>query len=111
MKFIFSVVASLFKNQDSDTLNKMVKEHACKSDENAKVIITNVGGIMQVNVTVRDSQDDIVSRHEFFLVPMTKEVINKVGLAIENGYSEDEQRDMWGDETIDWANEMIKFSL
>ena len=32
-------------------------------------------------------------------------VLRQIGLALENGYDEDEQRKTWGDETIDWINQ------
>lgn len=39
------------------------------------------------------------------LPPITPEILYKLGLAIEDGKTEDEQREMWGDATIDWINE------
>jgi hypothetical protein len=35
---------------------------------------------------------------------LTPEVIYRLGLAVEDGRDEDEQRKIWGDATVDWIN-------
>lgn len=41
-------------------------------------------------------------------IEVSPEVLYKIGLALESGCSEETQRKMWGDETIDWFNEVEK---
>jgi hypothetical protein len=111
MKFLFAAITAMFQNQDRDTLNYAVTSAFDNPDSGdfAQVRLSNKNGLQQIGIDVFNGDTgDQLADHEFFLVPMTKEIAKQIGLALESGIDEDEQREVWGDATIDWINEVTK---
>lgn len=60
-----------------------------------------------VDVSIVDKDGTLVDQVDLHMVPMTKAICRTIGLALELG-DEHEERNTWGDDTIDWINAVTK---
>jgi hypothetical protein len=118
MKNLFAAVLAIFRNQDLFTLEKMLStpEVIGSDADYARVGLYTKSGLQQCVVSrfKEESEDNsgfmgpddsfVVGSDEFFIVPVTESVIRQLGLVIESRGSEEEQRQLFGDELVDWIN-------
>lgn len=109
----FKITRALFQNQDTDTLNIMVGdalEVDSANSEYCKVETkpTDAGVIVRVKV-LSEETDLVKTKDTFILVPIDGGIIYQLGEALKGAGDESQQRQRFGDKTVDWLNTIFDF--